>query len=115
MKAEKQITVIRDVFERVVFERGGSLNFSAKFVCEGYKYSMTNSLLKKIKKTWQDLGIEAVFEKAGGASDVNEFAKWGMNVVDVGYGATHPHTTKEQVKISDMQLVSEFLINFLKS
>ena len=61
------------------------------------------------------MGIEAVFEKAGGASDVNEFAKWGMNVVDVGYGATHPHTTKEQVKISDMQLVSEFLINFLKS
>ena len=112
-KAEKQISVMRAGFEKAVSKHGGSLKFSAEFACSGYKHQLSTPLLKNIKKTWQKMGFEVLFEKAGGASDANEFAQRGMTVVDIGYGALYPHTVREQIKISDMQLVSQFLINFV--
>jgi tripeptide aminopeptidase len=113
-KAQNQISTIKNSFEKTVAKHGGQLKFSVKDGCSGYKHLKTDVFIKKIESVWKQMGKVPIFEKAGGASDANEFAKWGMKIVDIGYGGINPHTTREQIKISDMQLVTEFIINFIQ-
>ena len=114
-KAEKQSNKIRQQFEKTAAKYGGILEFSSALVCSGYKHSPTSPFIKKIESIWKKMGHAAILEKAGGASDANEFAKWGIDVVDIGYGGINPHSTEEQISISDMQLITEFIVNFTKS
>ncbi|MEI7891247.1 MAG: M20/M25/M40 family metallo-hydrolase [bacterium] len=113
-KNEKQIKKIKKEFENVICEHGGKMEFLSKLSCQGYKHNLSNPLIKKIQTTWQEMGQTPIFEKAGGASDANEFAAWGINVTDIGYGGINPHTKDEQIKISDMQLIADFIVNFVK-
>lgn len=112
-KAQKQIDLIKSSFKKSAAKSGGKLKFSVNEGCSGYKHLKTDAFVKKIATVWGQLGFVPLFEKAGGASDANEFARRGMTVVDIGYGGINPHTTNEQIKISDMQLVAEFIINFV--
>ena len=114
-KMTKQAEKIEKQFEKTVAAYGAKLKFSSEFGCTGYKYSEKDPFVQKIAAVWNKMGFDPFFEKAGGASDANEFAKWGINVVDIGYGGMNPHTTNEHVKISDMQIISEFIVNFVKA
>lgn len=114
-KAERVTEKMKETFFAAALKHGGKVRFHNELACAGYKHAANDPFVKQIADVWSEMGEQVKLEKAGGASDANEFAKWGIKVVDMGYGGINPHTTNEEVKISDMQLVSEFIINFVRT
>lgn len=115
VKMEKIVNEYEDVFNKEAEKAGVSVEFSKKLECCGYKYHKTEPFIQKISQNWKKFGVEAIFEKTGGASDVNEFVRKGIMAVDIGNGGKNPHTSRETVSIEDMIQVSKFIIEFVRT
>jgi tripeptide aminopeptidase len=112
-KVKKIIESWEKKFREIAKKQEVEFILKHELTCFGYKFSKNDPFILNIIKNWKSLGKEAVLEKAGGASDANEFARHGLKIVDIGYGGINPHTKQESIKISDMKLIVEFLINFV--
>jgi tripeptide aminopeptidase len=114
-KMLKQIALFKKVFQSEAKKNKAKIKFITKEGCHGYSYYKTEPLVKKVVAIWKKNGKTAVLEKAGGASDANNFAKAGIKVIDIGYGGLNPHTTREKIRISDMQNIIKFLVDFVSN
>lgn len=114
-KMDAQLELIARIFQQEAQQNGAEVNFSVSSGCHGYCYETDDALIVKAVDVWKRLGKVAILEKTGGASDANSFAERGMKVIDVGYGGINPHTTREQIRISDMALGIRFLVEFVRS
>jgi tripeptide aminopeptidase len=80
---------------------------------EPYHFQNNNDLIREIKKTLQVLGLTFHEDFAGGGSDVNVLHQHGIEAVCVGIGDYNPHTTREFVKISEMEQAALFTEKFI--
>lgn len=113
-KLDAQLELIAKIFQEEAQRNGAEINFSVDHGCHGYCYAADDTFITQAIDAWKQLGKVAILEKAGGASDANNFAERGIKVIDVGYGGIYPHTTREQIRISDMALGIQFLVEFVR-
>lgn len=114
-KMAREVKAMKEVFEKEARRNLAKAKLKITLECDGYKYSLTDPLVKRLGQLWQGLGHTPVFEKVGGVSDANEFVTHGIKAVTIGYGGLHPHTSKERIRISDMRDIVRFLVNFLST
>jgi tripeptide aminopeptidase len=112
-KMLKEVKAMKETFETEARRSLAKAKCKITLECDGYKYPLTDPLVKRLGQAWRALGIEPAFEKVGGVSDANEFVTHGIKAVTVGYGGLHPHTSKERIRISDMRNIVRFLVGFL--
>ncbi len=101
------------IFNNVAKKRNAKCFFNKNVGCCGYKLDKKDPFLMEIEKAWKNLGIDPIFEKAGGASDANEFVRNGIKAVDISYGGKNAHTSEEEINVNDMLDISKFLIEFV--
>jgi tripeptide aminopeptidase len=114
-KMEAQVKKMKEIFQKEAKKMKGKLIFKSSMDCHGYKYEKSDPLVKMLAETWQKFGKKGMFEKVGGASDVNVFVKKGLKAVDISYGGDHPHTKDEKIRLSSMQIISEFLVEIIRA
>ena len=113
-KALEQVDLINKEFKKSVRRSKAKLYFKSQFGCAGYNYLRSEPIIKKIVRVNKEIGINSVFEKSGGASDANVYAGKGIKAIDISIGGKNCHTTKESVKISEMQKLVKFTVLFVQ-
>jgi len=111
--ALRQVDIISKAFKKSVRKHKAKLTFKTKLDCHGYVHKRSNHLVKEIVLASKELRIKNVYLSQG-VSDANVFNRKGMNAVVISKGGRNPHTTKENIKISEMQTVTKFLVEFLR-
>ncbi|KKQ60152.1 MAG: Peptidase T-like protein [Parcubacteria group bacterium GW2011_GWE2_38_18] len=114
-KLKTQTKLIEKSFIDACKKPGGKINFFHHLAHVGYSHSKKDKLINKILKAWQQMNITPIKEITAAASDANDFNEHGIKAVNIGYAGRMPHSCSENIKISEMKLVCEFLINFLTS
>jgi len=114
-KMKKLNAKIKKTFRDIAKKNGAKLQFIVEDACPGYKLDRKDAFLKKVSKIAEKLKLPIQFEKSGGATDANFIAGHGIKMVDITAGYHNMHTTKEYVKISSMEKITHFLIEFLRN
>jgi tripeptide aminopeptidase len=60
-------------------------------------------------------GLEPQFVRTNGGSDNNVFVKRGLSGVVLSAGYMEPHSLKERVRLSEMVLCTQFLLNVMET
>lgn len=106
---------IKKTFRDIAKKNGARLEFVVEDACPGYKIDKNDPMLKKVEEVSQKLKMPVNFEKSGGATDANFISGHGIKIIDITAGYHNMHTTNEFVKISSMEKITKFLIEFLKN
>ncbi|NTW22766.1 M20/M25/M40 family metallo-hydrolase [Candidatus Falkowbacteria bacterium] len=112
-KMNKEVNSIKKIFEKEAKRGQAKISIKATVECDGYKYPLSDPLVKSLGQLWQSLGEVPSFEKVGGASDANELVKHGIKAVTIGYGGMDPHTSRESIRVSDMAKITDLLVRFV--
>lgn len=102
-----------------VFEYAKKSNPEAKIVYEfyrqfnAYRFNQNHPVLTKILSILKRLKMKPKLKESGGGTDVNIFNNHGIEAICVGIGDYNAHTTREYVKISEMEEGAKFLFEFL--
>lgn len=112
--AKKQVEIFKKTFKKYTQKYKAKIKFNARLVCTGYNYNKNDSFIQKIVKTNRETKIKSNYGMSCGGSDANVFVANKIKMVDISYGGTNPHTTKETIKTSELIKLTEFVINFIK-
>lgn len=82
--------------------RGGSVSMELENAYPAYKVSMDSPVIQRFAKACIGVGAEPIYEKTGGGSDTNYLNSKGIETVNLSVGMDKVHTTKEQIRISDL-------------
>ncbi len=113
--AKKQVEIFKETFKKYTKKHKAKLKFNARLVCTGYNYKKNDPIIKKIAETNKQTKIKSTYGISCGGSDANVFVENKIKMVDISYGGTNPHTTKETIKTSELIKLTEFVINFIKN
>jgi tripeptide aminopeptidase len=121
-KLERVTAEIRGIFTAVVAEwtdpfgeaKGSpSVNIEVRQDFPLMRLEPGDRVLRRVDAAARSIGMELVYEKAGGGSDANIFNGHGLATAIVATGMTHVHTTSEQVELQDMVDLTRLLIALL--
>ena len=88
------------------------LNMKTEF--NPYVVEKSHSLIQKVVKTLNRIGLKPNLSPSGGGSDANIFLSRGIDVLCVGAGYHNPHTTREYALISEMVQGAQFCEELVK-
>lgn len=72
-----------------------------------------DQVIQRVDAAARSVGIEMVYEQAGGGSDANIFNGLGLPTAIVATGMTNVHSTDEQVDLNDMVALTRLLAALL--
>lgn len=92
---------------------GTSYTFKHHTEFEAYRLDENHPGVRHVVKAAQKTGLEPQFIRTNGGSDNNIFVKRGLPGVVLSAGYMEPHSLKERVRLSEMELCCRFLLNIL--
>jgi tripeptide aminopeptidase len=81
---------------------------------EAYQLDENHPGVQNVVKAARKTGLEPQFIRTNGGSDNNIFVKRGLPGVVLSAGYMEPHSLKERVRLSEMILCSQFLLNMME-
>jgi tripeptide aminopeptidase len=87
------------------------LNIFKEF--DGYGIGPSEPLLVNMTRLMKDLGIRPKIEKSNGGSDANIFNAHGIRTLNLAVGMENVHTTKEFVKVRNLQQALRLFLNMV--
>jgi tripeptide aminopeptidase len=93
---------------------GTSYEFDHRTLFEAYYMDENHPGVVNVVKAARQTGLEPSFYRTNGGSDNNIFVKRGLPGVVLSAGYMEPHSLKERVKLSEMTLCTQFLLNMLE-
>lgn len=113
-KLEAQTEQMREAVRRACDKRGIHADIKVTREFGGYKLDESDPTVSRVARVVRSMGGEPIYERSGGASDVNIFRTHGLLALDVSPGTYEIHTTHEYVKISDMHRASELCLRLMQ-
>ncbi len=86
--------------------------FSTSF--KGFYIKEDDPLCELVKRAGNRIGLEIKFAKKEGGSDANAFNEKGIKALLLGTGMQKVHTTEEYIRISDMIIISNLVLEIIK-
>lgn len=93
---------------------GGKCEVSFRLAFEGYKFEPHIPVIKRLHQAMQQLNLVADAMVYSGGSDVNVLNANGIKAVNVGIGASNPHSNEEQIALADMVKGAELLLRLVE-
>jgi tripeptide aminopeptidase len=94
---------------------GGTCEASFKVGFEGYKFDSQMPVIKHLHQAMQQMNLVPNPMVYPGGSDVNVLNANGIKAVNVGIGASNPHSNEEQIGLSDMVKGAELLMRLIEA
>ncbi len=78
------------------------------------KIKEDEDIIKIAKQAARNIGVEPKIETGGGGSDANVFFARGLVVPIIGTGMNDVHSTHENIKIHDLEKVTQWVMEIIK-
>ena len=78
------------------------------------KIDEEEEIVKIAEQAARNIGVEPKIVTGGGGSDANIFAEHGLVVPIIGTGMNDVHSTQENIKIDDLEKVTQWVIEIIK-
>jgi len=78
------------------------------------KINEEEEIVKIAEQAARNIGIEPKIETGGGGSDANIFFEHGLIVPIIGTGMNDVHSTNENIKIYDLEKVTQWIMEIIK-
>lgn len=114
-KLNAQVAHMKQCFEEVVHEVGGSVEFAAHLQYPGYKYTEDHALVKIADQAIRAIGREPQFFASGGGSDANVIAGYGIPTLNLAIGYEKIHTTEERMPIKELNKAAELFVSLVNT
>lgn len=111
----KRLNEIERLIKKEAKAASVSVSFTKDGYCSGYFHKKSDSLIKKLKKIYRNLGISPKYYYFSGISDANILNSAGFKVINLGDGVENPHSTKEQIKIKNLIKLTEIILKLIKN
>lgn len=101
---------------KTVFESGSSLGYNVQFkdtyAYKSFSFQPDAPIIQKISKAMEAIGLDPELKVCGGGCDANIFNETipSMECVNLACGMTNVHTHKESIYFSDIEKITELLI-----
>jgi tripeptide aminopeptidase len=113
-KMEAQVAKMKDAFESVAAEMGGSAEVEVTVMYPGFKYDHGDHVVEVAKKAAEKIGREPRLLHSGGGSDANVIAGHGIPTVNLAVGYEDIHTTNEKMPIAELNKLGEMVLAIIE-
>ena len=113
-KLEALVKEIKETFERVAAENGGSVEVTLTRAYNPYVLTTEDSLVKLAAKAAENIGFASSCEGTGGGSDANFFNAMGLPTAVLATGMSKVHTTDEFILEEDLYGTAAWSIEIVK-
>jgi tripeptide aminopeptidase len=100
---------VRDAFP------GGSVDCRLREEFGGYKLDRSHPLVATVARAINEIGLRPELIASGGATDANNYARQGIDVVVVGLGGEDFHTVRESIKVANLVDGARFCVALLEA
>jgi tripeptide aminopeptidase len=94
---------------------GGRVECDVRPEFAGYKLDERHPLVKEVSAAIARIGLQPELIASGGATDANNYAAHGLDVVVVGLGGRDFHTVRESVAVGDLVKTGRFCLALLEA
>jgi len=88
--------------------------FSKDGYCPGYSHSIHDEFIQQIKNLLYKIRLKSQFYYYSGVSDANLLNSKGIETINLGDAVENAHTSNEQIKIKDLQMLHKIILNLLR-
>lgn len=94
---------------------GGKCEVSFTLGFEGYRFEPSMPVIERLHRAMYELQLVPNPMVYSGGSDVNVLNAHGIQAVNVGIGASNPHSNEEQIALADMVKGAELLFRLVEA
>lgn len=105
---------IQTVFQDTAAELGGSVQFTAQKMYDGFSFDESHSLRERVENAISKVGLAAKPVRSGGGSDANIFTQNGIETINVAVGYEDIHSTNEHISLEDIVKVARIAVEFCR-
>jgi len=108
-KMEAQVAKMKEAFESVAVEYGGTAEVDVQVMYPGFKQQAGDEVVEVARNAAKAIGRESKLLESGGGSDANVIAGFGIPTVNLAVGYEEIHTTNERIAVEDLIKVTELV------
>jgi tripeptide aminopeptidase len=109
-KMEEQVKKMKEAFESVAQEMGGSAEVDIEVMYPGFKFGNGDHVVEVAKRAAARIGRNSELQTSGGGSDANVIAGNGIPTVNLAVGYEEIHTTNEKMPIEELEKTAELVL-----
>jgi len=109
---EKHLKTIEKLFKQSQ-KTGIKISFKTNGYCPGYSHNKNLMQIKKLKKIFSEVHLKTKYRYFSGVSDANILNSIGIKTINVCDGVKNPHTTKEKITITSLNLLQNIILNLI--
>jgi tripeptide aminopeptidase len=113
-KMEKQAQSMKEAFENVAAEMGGSADVDIEVMYPGFKFGAGDHVVEVARKAAAKIGRSCELLHSGGGSDANVIAGFGIPTVNLAVGYEDIHTTNERIPVEELYKLAEMTIAIIE-
>ncbi|MEL3961582.1 M20/M25/M40 family metallo-hydrolase [Lysinibacillus endophyticus] len=113
-KLDQQIAHMKETFEQVSKDLGGSAQVSVKLMYPGFSVTKEDKVVQVAMQAVQNIGREVMLGQSGGGSDANVISGFGIPTVNLSVGYEEIHTTNERMPIEELEKLADLLVEIVK-
>ncbi len=114
-KLTSESNKIKEIFESTAQAFNAKAKIEIETMYNSFDIAKDHPFVQEVSKSFTNIGLNPIYVSTGGGSDTNIFTAAGLIGLNISTGMNAVHTTKENIKISDMEKCCEFLIDYLTS
>lgn len=114
-KLEKQLKLMKDIFENTALEMGGKAEVQIDISYPAFHFTEEEMVVQIAQKAAQKIGRESKLIKSGGGSDANIISGFGIPTVVLGVGYEEIHTVNERMPIQELVKLTEMVLAIIET
>ncbi|QKY69273.1 M20/M25/M40 family metallo-hydrolase [Lentibacillus sp. CBA3610] len=108
-KMEKQVADMKEAFETVAEEYGGSAEVDVQIMYPGFTQTADDEVVEVARNAAKTIGRDSNLQKSGGGSDANVISGLGIPTVNLAVGYEEIHTTNERIPVDELVNITELV------
>ncbi len=112
-KLLKQKENMTEVIEQACKKYRGKASYDIERLYDSFAISPESDIISITERIFRKMKLKSSLASSGGGSDANIFNSRGLATLNLAVGMENVHSTDERVKIENLYLVTEVIINLL--
>ena len=113
-KMEAQVQKMKQAFETVAKDMGGSAEVEVKVMYPGFKFGEGDHVVQVAQKAAAKIGRSCELLHSGGGSDANVIAGFDIPTVNLSVGYEEIHTTNERMPLEELYKLAEMTVAIIQ-
>lgn len=113
-KLDAQTAHMKETFEQVAAELGGSAEVEVKLMYPGFSVTEDDKVVQVAIRAAEAIGRKPQLGVSGGGSDANVISGFGIPTVNLSVGYEEIHTTNERIPVEELEKLADLLVEIVK-